>query len=93
MRWHVVNITNGDNQGSHQANSLNEFAFESKVEVIGFFTTKYQGIISHQGTYLHMHFRNKNGKVAGHVDDLKPLGNMKLYLPSLTQKKRKFSLF
>ncbi|MEO1050152.1 MAG: acetolactate decarboxylase [Bacteroidota bacterium] len=51
------------------------------VEIVGFFSTKHQGIFTHHDTYLHMHLITKDKQQMGHVDWLNLSGEMQLLLP------------
>ena len=51
-----------------------------EVEIVGFFSTKHQGIFTHHDTFLHLHLITRDQSKMGHLDDVE-FGEMMLYLP------------
>lgn len=80
---HIQNLPKGSKVSSpdeaHQGQKNYRIQNED-VEIIGFFSTKHQGIFTHHDSFLHMHLISKDENKMGHLDELKR-GKMKLYLP------------
>ncbi len=58
------------------------FVFSGEpVEALGFFSTQHRGIFTPRESNLHMHARLRDGRVAGHVDDVAWAGGASLWLP------------
>lgn len=80
---HVQNLPEGSTVSSpkeaHQG-QVNYRLKDEEVEVIGFFSTKHQGIFTHHNSYLHMHLITKDESKMGHMDQLE-IAQMQLYLP------------
>ncbi len=55
-----------------------------EVEILGFFSTEHQAILTHHDTFLHMHLITEDRRKMGHVDalNLQP-GTVALYLPQM----------
>ena len=84
LSWHVINWKDGDAVHTHQKHKesgLNGVEKNKEVEIIGFFSKSHKAVFTHHTTFLHMHFKNQDEQLAGHVDDLKLGSNMILKLP------------
>ncbi len=51
------------------------------VEVLGFFSSQHRGIFTPRESNVHMHARLRDGRVAGHVDDVGLAAGASLWLP------------
>ena len=83
---HVVNLPEGTKVRSHEEahqglvdyNLINE-----PVDIIGFFSTKHQGVFTHHDSYLHMHLITADKMKMGHLDNVKfKKDAIKLFLPN-----------
>ena len=82
--WHVINWKDGDtihNHKKHKESGLNGTLKDSKVQIIGFYSTKHKAIFTHHTTNMHMHFKTNDGAIAGHIDDLLLENSITLKLP------------
>lgn len=80
---HIQNLPDGSLVSSPEEAHQGQVDYNMKdeeVEIIGFFSTKHQGIFTHHDSFLHMHLINKDETKMGHLDELE-IANMKLYLP------------
>ena len=83
LNWHIINASLATEQ-NHQAykESGRTGVLENEaVEIIGFYSKNHEGVFTHHGSFLHLHFITDNGELTGHVDDLELSGNWKLELP------------
>jgi len=86
--WHIINWKQGDMEHSHSKHiksGPNGKLEGSEVVVLGFYSNKHKAIFTHHSTYLHMHFKTKDNKLAGHIDDMQLGQNMFLQLPKIEQ--------
>ena len=84
LHWHVINWKEGDTKHSHEkhiTSGLYGTESDKQVEILGFYSNAHHAIFTHHTTNMHMHAILKNGKIAGHVDDLKLGAKMTLKLP------------
>ena len=84
LDWHVINWKDGDtihNHKKHKESGLNGTLQNKDVEIIGFYSTKHKAIFTHHTTNMHMHFKTKDGAIAGHIDDLLLNNSITLKLP------------
>ena len=68
-------------QEAHQG-QVNYTLTNENVEIVGFYSTKHQGIFTHHDSFLHMHLITTDEQKMGHLDAVQ-LKEMKLFLPKL----------
>ncbi|MDH7914466.1 acetolactate decarboxylase [Winogradskyella sp. SYSU M77433] len=80
---HIQNLPKGTKVSSpkeaHQG-QINYMLDYEAVDIIGFYSTKHQGIFTHHDSFLHMHLITKDEKKMGHLDNVQ-LENATLFLP------------
>lgn len=85
IAWHVINAKEAQEQ-SHEAfkkaGLKGESSFQS-AKVLGFYSEQHEGIFTHHGSFLHMHFINSDETIMGHVDDLVNDVEFELLLPRM----------
>lgn len=83
--FHIVNLPDGTKVSSHDdahQGMVNYQVQNEDCEIIGFFSTEHQTILTHHDTYLHMHLMTSDRQKMGHLDEVTfKKGAMKLYLP------------
>jgi acetolactate decarboxylase len=85
LQWHVIDWKEGDREHSHEKHKkagLSGSRRGEEVEVVGFYSKKHHGIFTHFSTNMHLHFKTKDSKLSGHLDDLIIDGRVFLLLPS-----------
>lgn len=86
LEWHVIDWPENDTVHNHQKHR--EAGASGKldtisVDVLGFYSASHQGVFTHHTTQVHMHFKTRDGSLAGHVDKLMLGNKMTLKLPRL----------
>jgi len=80
---HIQNLPEGTKVSSpddaHQGQT-NYDLVNKEVDIVGFFSTKHQGVFTHHDSYLHMHLITQDEGEMGHLDVLE-IGKMTLFLP------------
>jgi acetolactate decarboxylase len=38
--------------------------------LLGFYSTQHEGVFTHKGQYIHVHFVNENKRATGHLDGI-----------------------
>lgn len=83
---HVVNLPKGAKVRSHEEahqGLVNYNLVNDYVDIIGFFSTKHQGVFTHHDSYLHMHLITADKMKMGHLDNVKfKKDAIKLFLPN-----------
>ncbi len=80
---HIQNLPKGAKVSSPEEAHRGQVNYEindEEVEIIGFFSTKHQGIFTHHDSFLHMHLITKDESKMGHLDELE-ISKMTLFLP------------
>lgn len=83
LKWHIVNGSSGANatHEDHATSGFNSAWSEVEVEILGFYSEAHQGVITHMGENLHMHFKTPDGSAAGHVDEVQIKKGSLLFIP------------
>ena len=82
--WHVINWKNGDTEHSHEKHvnsGLHGTKDNLAIDMLGFYSNAHHSIFTHHTTNIHVHFKTKDGKMAGHVDNMNLGTRMVLKLP------------
>lgn len=82
--WHVIDWKYGDtvhNHNKHKSSGLHGNMQDANLHILGFFSKSHQTIFTHHLSYVHMHMKAVDNKIAGHVDDLILGKEMVLKLP------------
>lgn len=81
---HIVNLAKGSTVHSREEAHKGQQSYRLEnedVELIGFFSTKHQGVFTHHDSYVHIHLVSADGKKMGHLDGMTiKKGSAKLYL-------------
>ena len=90
VKLHILNKTDNapHNPEEHAKVKVPVVLEGREVDVIGFYSKKHAGVFTHHDSYAHMHALTADGKVSGHVDQLSPGGEMRLYLPVAADPRR-----
>lgn len=72
-------VTNPDEAHQGQVDFLLN---NRQVEIVGFYSTKHQGIFTHHHSHVHMHLITSDKSMMGHLDEIE-MGEMVIYLPAL----------
>ncbi len=84
LNWHVIDWAEGDSVHTHQKHKtagLTGTIAQTRVNIIGFYSTKHKGIFTHQTSAMHLHFSTQDGVLAGHIDDVQLGNGMEMSLP------------
>lgn len=84
VNWHINNYISDNTPVSREKHDQSKFKGvleQQKVEILGFYSDKHQGIFTHHSSNTHMHMRNQVGDIIGHTDDITLGDQMLLYLP------------
>lgn len=85
--WHVINAAEAEAQ-THEAfkkAGLSGKSENAEGQILGFYSEKHEGVFTHHGSFLHMHFVNAEETEMGHVDAIEITGPIVLLLPNPEQ--------
>ena len=54
---------------------------KTRVEIVAFYSDKHEGVFIPHGRVVHMHVRTADGRIAGHLDDVRIAADALLHLP------------
>ena len=81
---HIQNLPKGSKVSSPKeahAGQTNYELTQEHVEIIGFYSTKHQGVFTHHDTHLHTHLITTDQSKMGHLDTVSFGDDMVLFLP------------
>lgn len=83
VSMHIVNRQGREMKGhdDHAKIQVKIPLTDADVELIGFWSDRQQMVLTHMGSNTHIHGRTVDGKLSGHVDDLR-IQSGKLLLPA-----------
>jgi len=80
---HVQNLSEGTKVRSPKEAHQGQVDFDvdpQSVEIIGFYSTRHQGVFTHHDSYIHMHLITDDGQYMGHLDEIE-VKQMKIMIP------------
>ncbi len=80
---HIQNLPKGSKVSSPKEAHHGQTSYHlqnKECEIVGFFSTKHQGIFTHHDSFVHLHLITKDESMMGHLDELQ-IEKMSLYLP------------
>jgi acetolactate decarboxylase len=81
--YHVLNKTDGATHSPelHEKAKVKFRLEDLEIEVIGFYSDRHRGVFTPGHSSLHMHLRDTDDTVSGHLDSLSFPQGLDLYLP------------
>lgn len=85
--WHIINAAEATEQNheAYKKAGIKGNSIDEKGRILGFYSENHEGIFTHHGSYLHVHFVNDSITKMGHVDELSITEPMVLSLPKSTK--------
>jgi acetolactate decarboxylase len=83
---HIIMRNPKERKHSHEAHNKAKRKFHlanSSGELLGFYSTQHEGVFTHKGQYMHLHFISDRKDMLGHVDGLSLQQPFQLLLPML----------
>jgi acetolactate decarboxylase len=83
VNWHIINAAEATEQNheAYKKAGIEGHSINEKGRMLGFYSENHEGIFTHHGSYLHVHFVNDSITKMGHVDQLVITEPMVLSLP------------
>ncbi|MFT6960428.1 MAG: acetolactate decarboxylase [Flammeovirgaceae bacterium] len=82
---HIQNLPEGTKVSSPKEAHQGQVSYSlenENVELVGFFSTKHQGIFTHHDSFIHVHLINQARTKMGHLDEILVGDNeLKIYFP------------
>lgn len=84
---HIIMRNPKERKHSHEAHNAAKRKFHldnSRGELLGFYSTQHEGVFTHKGQYMHLHFISDRKDMLGHVDGVSLQQPFQLLLPMLS---------
>ena len=83
VNWHIINAAEAtaQNHEAYKKAGIEGHSVNENGRMLGFYSENHEGIFTHHGSYLHVHFVNDSITKMGHVDQLVLKEPMVLSLP------------
>jgi len=81
---HVQNLPKGAKVSSPADAHVGQMKYEivdEEVEIVGFYSTKHQGVFTHHDSFVHMHLITADRTKMGHLDEVVFVKDMQLFVP------------
>uniref|UniRef100_UPI004047731C acetolactate decarboxylase n=1 Tax=Roseivirga sp. TaxID=1964215 RepID=UPI004047731C len=87
VNWHIINAAEATEQNheAYKKAGIKGNSIDEKGRMLGFYSENHEGIFTHHGSYLHVHFVNDSITRMGHVDELSITEPIVLSLPKSTK--------
>jgi acetolactate decarboxylase len=86
LEYHIImkdwSITE-HNHDIHKASKRIYAMEDTPVELLGFYSRMHEGVFTHKGDFIHVHFVQEDQKISGHVDHIELKGKITLALPAI----------
>lgn len=86
VAFHIISKPTTEKEHNHQLHSKAKKHFAARQipgTLLGFYSTRHEGIFTHRGSYVHIHFLSDNKKQMGHLENIKISGNILILLPDI----------
>lgn len=82
--WHVIDWQ-AEQPHSHAAHKAAQRRWRShgvQAELLGFYSTAHEGVFTHRGEYVHVHYLSERRAEMGHLDEVQASAPLTLWLPA-----------
>lgn len=82
--YHIIMRDVNEKEHSHESHHKAKQKYttnHSRGELVGFFSRHHEGVFTHRGQYIHVHFLPANRQTTGHLDGVEHIGTVEVLLP------------
>ncbi len=86
LQIHIIMRDTTEVNHSHEAHNKAKVRFDfqnTAGTLLGFFSTQHEGVFTHKGQFIHVHFLKQDQQITGHLDLIQHKGKVTLLLPKL----------
>jgi len=84
LDFHIIMRDTTEEKHSHESHNKAKVKFnrkETDATLLGFYSRHHEGVFTHRGQYVHIHYLREDKNETGHLDDVQHVGSIKLFLP------------
>ena len=84
VKIHVIDKPVGETEHGHEAHdrATRYFSYNDiSGKLVGFYSHSHEGVFTHRGEYIHVHFIDDGLEAMGHLDDVVFTGEVTVWLP------------
>jgi acetolactate decarboxylase len=84
VSYHIIRRNKREKEHNHEAHNKAKVKFGACLTdgiLVGFYSTQHEGVFTHKGQYIHVHYLKADKSVTGHLDELKHDGVVKVMMP------------
>lgn len=84
VEYHIIKRNKREKQHNHAAHDAAKIHFSNCLNpghLVGFFSRHHEGVFTHKGQFIHVHFLPKDRRITGHLDKLNHSGTVLVSLP------------
>ena len=88
VEYHIIKRNKREKQHSHEAHNAAKIHFSNCLipsNLVGFYSRHHEGVFTHKGHFIHVHFLPKDRRITGHLDKLNHSGAVLFSLPVLSR--------
>jgi acetolactate decarboxylase len=85
LTYHIIMRDKNEQHHSHEAHKKSKVlfsAFQTSSDLVGFYSNKHEGVFTHRGEFIHVHYLDGQRTATGHLDALHHKGKLTLMLPA-----------
>ncbi len=82
--FHIINKPESEIEHNHDLHNKAKVHFEQSDisgQLLGFYSLHHEGVFTHRGSYVHIHFVDDAATVTGHLEDISIFRPFKMKLP------------
>ncbi|MFN3530190.1 MAG: acetolactate decarboxylase [Bacteroidia bacterium] len=84
LDMHIIMKPAGETTHSHEAHKKAKRHFSylhTEIEILGFYSEKHEGVFTHKGERLHMHYMDASTQHMGHIDGIATSRPLQIWFP------------
>jgi len=85
VQYHIIKRNKREKEHNHDAHNEAKVPFSNcliPANLVGFYSRNHEGVFTHKGQFIHVHFLPKDRRITGHLDNLNHSGTVLISLPA-----------
>lgn len=84
VEYHIIKRNKREKAHNHETHNEAKIHFYTSTipaHLVGFYSRNHEGVFTHKGQFIHVHFLPKDKRITGHLDKLNHKGTVLISLP------------